>query len=331
MKRIILITALLFCWLIAGFHSSALGGENPDTPRSYYLFSPMEGAVIKDQKPNISFSFGTVLSGLSSVILLVNGKNVTDASVVTNSFISYMPQEALPVGKNTVNVQFFTADGKKTDFSWSFFVDEEKLINSVIHDGISPMMSGEELTVEIKGKAGCTGVFNIGAFKKGIPMKEKSPGVYRGSYRVGNFDYATDEIVTGILKDKSGSVFKAPAADKISIFAQLFVLKILSPKNRDFVGKSFLIKGRTKPKSMIFITTRLGYKNTDFITATGPDTGGLTATSDENGFFEKPLGFPLFMKGMECSISIYARDSNKSKSNTEELTVYFRDEGTKPQ
>ena len=251
---------------------------------------------------------------------------MTDLCVITPSFISFRPREPLKVGKNFVQIEFYTTKGKKVDFSWSFIVISTDIIKSVTYEGISPLMIRETLTVTLKGKPACKAVFNIGSFIKDQPMMEIKPGVYRGSYTVKDQDHALNQPITGNLRDKNGTVCMMSAKGNISIFAQLFRLKIISPRNGDKVGKSFILKGRTKPKCVIHLSSRLGYTNTNFISAKGPDTGGLTAVSDDQGNFEKKFGFPLFMRGMQCSISAYARDANKFKSNVEEITVYYKNE-----
>ncbi len=311
----ILFVLILWFLMLLGNSSVCMG--------SAFLHSPYEGAQVRDYSPSISFSFGSRRPVPATLKFLVNGEDVTNLCVITPAFISFKPRDPLPGGRNFVSVEYFTSEGKKVDYTWNFEVLSLDLIDSVTHDGISPLMAKETITVTLTGKPGCTGVFDIGTFKKDIPLKEIQDGVYQGTYTVEVRDHAVDEPIIGRLIDENGTISEMQTRESISIFAQLFRLKILSPRDGDRAGKSFVVRGRTRPNVVIHFSAQLGYTNTDFFTARGPDTGGMTTISDSEGIFEKHFGFPLFMKGMKCSISAYARDENKLKSNIEEITVYY--------
>ena len=63
--------------------------------------------------------------------------------------------------------------------------------------------------VSLRGDAGLTAYFDIGSFKSYLPMKEISPGLYTGSYRIQKGDKLNSgALIIGCLKDKQGLTAK---------------------------------------------------------------------------------------------------------------------------
>jgi len=62
--------------------------------------------------------------------------------------------------------------------------------------------------VSMKGESGLVGHFDIGNFKTAIPMKEVSPGLYTGSYRVKNGDKIDNALIITSLSNEEGLTAK---------------------------------------------------------------------------------------------------------------------------
>ena len=63
--------------------------------------------------------------------------------------------------------------------------------------------------VSLRGDAGLTAYFDIGSFKSYLPMKEVSPGLYTGSYRIQKGDQlGNGALIIGCLKDNQGLTAK---------------------------------------------------------------------------------------------------------------------------
>lgn len=77
----------------------------------------------------------------------------------------------------------------------------KELISNV---GEGPFSSGRIVRVGIEGEPGCVGTFDIGNFKKGMPMREKQPGVYLGEYAALPGDTTKDMPIIVYLKRPSG-------------------------------------------------------------------------------------------------------------------------------
>ena len=62
--------------------------------------------------------------------------------------------------------------------------------------------------VSMKGESGLVGHFDIGNFKTAMPMKEVSPGLYTGSYRVKNGDKIDNALIITSLSNEEGLTAK---------------------------------------------------------------------------------------------------------------------------
>ena len=62
--------------------------------------------------------------------------------------------------------------------------------------------------VSMQGESDLIGHFDIGSFKTGIPMKEVSPGLYTGSYRIKKGDRIDSALIIASLSTKNGLTAK---------------------------------------------------------------------------------------------------------------------------
>ena len=80
-------------------------------------------------------------------------------------------------------------------------------IRTVVHNAANlSLKAGAWLEVAMEGDAGRFASFDIGTFKKGLPMEEVQPGIYRGRYQVAPKDNADGETLVAHLGDASGQV-----------------------------------------------------------------------------------------------------------------------------
>ncbi len=73
-------------------------------------------------------------------------------------------------------------------------------IVAVTHDAGAPMRGGETVTVTLRGSPGGAATFDIFETVSAAPMREISPGVYQGTYRVRDGDNVTSAAVFGHLR-----------------------------------------------------------------------------------------------------------------------------------
>lgn len=89
--------------------------------------SPFHGAMVGNDRPLITASFDDRASGSgvnsSSVVILVNGGDVTSLASVDTSGFAYIPANSIPNGMVNVVVSFSDNAGNQAYVTWSFSVD----------------------------------------------------------------------------------------------------------------------------------------------------------------------------------------------------------------
>ncbi|MEM2983360.1 MAG: DUF799 family lipoprotein, partial [Candidatus Bathyarchaeia archaeon] len=79
-------------------------------------------------------------------------------------------------------------------------------ITILVQDALGvPRKAGDVIKVAMEGQPKMRASFDIGSFKKGIPMEEVEPGSYVGTYKVMPMDNVEDAIITGYLTDDAGN------------------------------------------------------------------------------------------------------------------------------
>ncbi len=82
-------------------------------------------------------------------------------------------------------------------------------ITILVQDAVGvPKKLGDVIKVAMEGDSNMRASFDIGIFKKGIPMEEVETGSYVGEYKVMPADNVEEAIITGYLKDESGNQAK---------------------------------------------------------------------------------------------------------------------------
>ena len=84
-------------------------------------------------------------------------------------------------------------------------VEDRPLIKEVLTNvKEGPFGKGKVIRVGLEGETGAVATFDIGNFKKGLPMKETKPGIYMGEYLVLPGDNTADMPVIASLKRPGG-------------------------------------------------------------------------------------------------------------------------------
>jgi len=119
------------------------------TPPTFEELKPADKSVINNDKPGIAANL-TDINAIEedSVVLKINGKDVTSDTTITMSYVNYVPVLSLAEGKHTVFLEVRDTIGNLAYKTWSFTVDKTSptIGNlqpnniSVTHDNI-PMIS----------------------------------------------------------------------------------------------------------------------------------------------------------------------------------------------
>jgi parallel beta-helix repeat protein len=93
---------------------------------------PPDGSIINDETPLISANYSD-LSGIniSSVVLTVNGIDVTSFSIVTESGVSYIPGTGLSDGIQSVYLEVADIFGNLATVSWTFTIDTTPPVTTI--------------------------------------------------------------------------------------------------------------------------------------------------------------------------------------------------------
>ncbi|GAB4452063.1 MAG: hypothetical protein OHK0029_02360 [Armatimonadaceae bacterium] len=173
---------------------------------------PADGAMVQEVRPRIYGGYSDTGGAVKPDTLKVylNGKDITSQAEVTEAFFSYTPKEELSAGKVVVTVAIKDEAGNESRKEWDFTVaPPEKIVRSY---SISPrdqaLRSEETLTVRLEGMAGGGAKFKIGPLGE-LPMREDSPGVYIGTYKVKKGDSVTKAPVT--------ILFNPPGKDPVTL------------------------------------------------------------------------------------------------------------------
>ena len=98
----------------------------------------------------------------------------------------------------------------------------------------SPFGRGDIVRVGLEGEQGNVAVFDIGNFKRGLPMKETQPGVYLGEYAALPGDDARDMPLIAYLKRPTG-----PESQWIDTSGLVTIDTAAPPKVTDLQARSF--------------------------------------------------------------------------------------------
>jgi hypothetical protein len=87
-------------------------------------FAPEAGTTVNTSRPAVYASFAADAVGVnpSSVLLWINGRDVTSECVRTAQFVQYLPSYAYPDGPIHVTVRVADEAGNTTTKSWSFWI-----------------------------------------------------------------------------------------------------------------------------------------------------------------------------------------------------------------
>ena len=120
------------------------------TPPAITGPNPSSGATVGTGTPIISASYSDSLSGIdvSSVVLKVDGTNVTSEATVTETGVSYTPTTALEDGTRSVQLTVYDRAGNKAYRAWSFIVDVDTSVPDTTPPSISSLSPASGASVD---------------------------------------------------------------------------------------------------------------------------------------------------------------------------------------
>ncbi|MEW5760672.1 MAG: kelch repeat-containing protein [Candidatus Thermoplasmatota archaeon] len=135
-----------------GPYSNYLTVKVDGSPPSIMDIEPEDGEIIDEQKPKITANYSDD-SGIdiSSVVLKINGENVTSYSTITSKGISYIHSSALSEGKYTVDLEVRDNSANKNlaKKSWTFTISI--VLPIAVIDIVSPNPANFSQEVSFRG------------------------------------------------------------------------------------------------------------------------------------------------------------------------------------
>ncbi len=280
--------------------------------------SPLNGATVESDRPNIYVTFDTQKGSLvnpQTVKLTVDGVDVTGQITKAPMFIAYNPTNPLPLKRNIwVVLTAQDENGNSVQYGWSFIISPpaKGLISSASHNGQLPLKTGQNLQVTMYGASGCLGWFEITGLVN-IPMKETAGGTYYGEYPVTSQSRASGTKIIVHLKSQTVEdtlVVEPPVTfDVEQGFNAPNIAGIQSGQKVTFPVE---IKGYTKPYATVEITYEYQTNLFNVLPVRGV-AGTKRISADEKGYFyDKYTSF--FGSGTQHTITVIAIDSSGNKS-----------------
>lgn len=316
--RFPLFSATLTFVLLAG-----MAGAQPSLE-----LTPAPGAKVQEQRPCIQISWpaGTVAG--SKARLWFNGYEVSQDCLRNDQFVSYRPFAAPSSGPVQVRFEAEDDHGQPLEKSWSFDLQQPRLIQKVSHNGAQEgLYENDDFVIRCQACAGGKAHFEVPGWQP-VPMKEIQPGIYEASYRVRSCDTALKQPVK-VVYEFDGHREEQVALEPVKIFGGFYRVKVLSPADGSNVDQSFTIVGRAKPGSTVSIIPKLGFGSdgrapTTMSNAVSATAGAIPAEVDKDGNFKVDYGVPLLLPGMGLVMSVYSVDEEGTRSMATVVRYNFK-------
>lgn len=280
-------------------------------------YSPQDGEVVSEGRPLVTVKLPKDAGhNYSSARMWVNGREVSASLLRTPMFVSYRPMGEMAAGPVDVRFTIPDARGRPVELAWAFELKPRGRIQEVTHNAVAELGEYEELVVEMRAEPGGQAWFEVEGFKHDLPMEEEELGVYRGRYLVKPGDMKMEGIVKAYLQ--LGPRVESVQAEKpVTIFGNIFRVKVYEPVSGSKVPLNFIIKGRTRPGAKVTAVANVGFDAAMQApnTTTGDGgTGGMETRADDQGFFELEYGVPLKLPNMRVILSVFAVNQDGERS-----------------
>ncbi|MGH2405324.1 MAG: stalk domain-containing protein [bacterium] len=282
-------------------------------PRIVQRF-PDRGATISNVRPNILIVFED--QGVSSINpsrsrLIVNGRDVTAQTSITDNAVAYNPPEPL-TGRVQVRVILADKAGNVTDESYAFTtgVAQASLIQSVTVNPTTPLRPRDVLTVRMVGTPGGQASFTIEGIEENIPMAEASdrPGTYIGTYtvRARQIDAIQNaRILVRLTRD--GTTSQAEASARLMLVPDQVPRPVITaPAAGSRLGSPIVVRGTALPGSRVEV--QVDYQGSVLVFNLRGTYGQATATADASGNWSVTFNETIRIPNAELTITAVAID-----------------------
>jgi hypothetical protein len=233
--------------------------------------SPESGTTVSVSRPDISGVFQDDGSGPdpATIVIKVNGKDVTKKATVNSNLFLYEPDANLPNGLANIEINFKDRAGNATTYQSSFMVSSPNnaAVRSFLHTAKFYAEQGKAIGFKIETAPGAKVVINAGTIIKGLALREGAAGVFQGSYMVKGTDRFNNTPVVATVTLANGTSFTVESPNKIpktlEAGAAFGPATITSHKDGAKAADPLVLSGKALPRSKVqirvtYATTVLG-------------------------------------------------------------------------
>jgi hypothetical protein len=293
-------------------------------------------------------SAGTVQPG--SVVILVNGVDVTADSTITSSFFSYRPTTAFTPGDIPVQVEYVGSDGFRRVASWQFTVQAPRPlveISGVTHNATTkPLGSGSSLLVTVNGTPGSEAVVFLvkdGQTVQSLTADEVSAGVYVATLPVASNAQLNEGIVVARLTAQGETTYDVaaqpvafttaatattapvttvqnPNAVQTAVVAPLTPAFTSHSDGGTVTGNSLTLVGQTRPGATVTVRV-VGSTSVFGLLSAQQELLNGQVTADSTGLFQ--VNVPLGLQtggGTRYDVTATASEGGEQATSTLTLT-----------
>lgn len=289
--------------------------------------APASGAALPPGKPLVYGTFSDAGTGINTenTKLLLNGKDVTAQSTITEAFFSYRPENDLPMGKNVVTLVARDDAGNETRKEWGFTISAaESLVQELTYSPNDKSLEpGDVVTVRLKAKPGGRARFSIGGSVKDHAMREESAGNYVGSYTVRKGDSLSQAPITATFVLNGRTVIQT-ADNPVTIAAGApDKPTILSPEAGKAAGDTVTIVGKAAPGATV--RYHLKYRGTILVLSANGTVADGEVKADDKGMWKVEnirLSAPQGVRNLVYSIE--AETVGAAGETSESASIEFK-------
>ncbi|MGD1908891.1 MAG: hypothetical protein ACFB0C_23295 [Leptolyngbyaceae cyanobacterium] len=304
--------------------------------------------------PDVSISgeFDTSAGGIQpgSVVLLVDGEDVTARSTITSNFFSYRPSNPFTPGDIQIQVEYVGNDGFRRVATWQFTVQAPLPaveISDVTHNASTkPLGPGSSLLVTVNGTSGSSVVVFLvkdGQTVQSIAADEVSTGVYVATLPVTNNAQLNEGIVVARLSGSGETTYEvasqpvafttATAATDAPVTTvedpnavQTAVVPPLTPEftshsdGGTVAGNTLSLTGQTRPGATVTVRV-VGSTSVFGLVSAQQELINSQVTADSTGLFQVnvPLGLQT-SGGTRYDVTAIASEGGEQATTTLTLT-----------
>lgn len=283
---------------------------------------PGNGQTVAPQASTIFIRLAgeSALQTGAQIVVSLDDRDISATCRRQDSVITFPLPPDLAPGPHRVSLALPSLMSGTREIHWQFTVAPPSSETGtgaalvVTHSAKRTLYEGDLIEVRVEAPPGGRGTATIGPIR--LDLGEVEPGVYTANREVVHDDYCVGSPIQAELSYADGRVLRASSSAPLKIFGQVFTVRIITPQSGQRVPWDFLIKGRTRPNSLITITPMIGGGSTPTTDLTAPpapgsitrNIGTIQTSSDARGYFTQKFGFPIRVMDIAYGFKVTAID-----------------------